>query len=147
MISYEELLRIFWQSHDASSDPYSRQYMSAVFPMTDEQEETAQRVKKELEEQAGYVLQTAIIPLDKFYMAEEYHQKYYLQARSNFMLVFREFYPSAEDWINSTAAARVNGYWSGYGKYSRLMEEKELLNLPEELFLELEDHVRRLSSE
>jgi len=145
VITYEELLRIFWQSHDASSDPYSRQYMSAVFPMNKDQEAVVEKVKSELEKKAGYAFQTAVIPLEKFYLAEEYHQKYYMQARTGFLQYFQTFYPDAQGWINSTAATRVNGYWAGYGSKSQLMEEKDRLGLPDELFTELEDHVSRLS--
>ncbi len=145
VITYEELLRIFWQSHDASSDPYSRQYMSAVFPMNRDQEAIVEKVKSELEKKAGYTFQTAIIPLDKFYLAEEYHQKYYMQARAHFLQHYQTFYPEVQGWINSTAATRVNAYWAGYGSKSQLMEEKAQLGLPDDLFLELEDHVKRLS--
>ena len=147
VITYEELLTYFWGAHDSSEFPTSQQYMSAVFPMNKDQEATVEKVKSELEKQAGYTFQTAVIPLEKFYLAEEYHQKYYMQARAHFLAYYQTFYPDAQGWINSTAATRVNAYWAGYGSKSQLMEEKAQLGLPDDLFLELEDHVNRLSDD
>ena len=60
---------------------------------------------------------------------EAYHQKYRLQQRPELMKEFSAIYPSFEDFINSTAAARVNGYVSGYGECEALQEELNLFGL------------------
>ena len=60
-------------------------------------------------------IQTEILPAGKFYLAEDYHQKYQLRQRRQLMIEFKAFYSRDIDFVNSTAAARVNGYVGGYG--------------------------------
>jgi len=56
-------------------------------------------------------------------MAENYHQKYRLQQSPTFMKEFTALYPDPTDFVNSTAAARVNGYLGGYGTLADLQTE------------------------
>lgn len=72
---------------------------------------------------------TNIISFFKFYPAEDYHQKYYLQNVPALMDEFKEFYPYFQDLVDSTAAARVNGYIGGYGDADSLSREIESLGL------------------
>ena len=66
---------------------------------------------------------TEILPFTKFYLAEDYHQKYRLRSERDLMMEFSAMYSSTEDFVNSTAAARVNGYLDGYGTLEDLMDE------------------------
>ncbi len=57
---------------------------------------------------------TAIERLDRFWIAEDYHQKYVLQASA----AGRELhvlYPRMKDFTDSTAAARLNAWLAGHG--------------------------------
>jgi len=72
------------------------------------------------------------VPFSRFYVAEAYHQKYGLRGDREFMREFRSIYPSDEALMNSTAAARVNGYLSGYGTAAALQEEINSLGLSPE---------------
>jgi peptide-methionine (S)-S-oxide reductase len=60
------------------------------------------------------ILKTSLI------LAEDYHQKYHLRQQRNLMQEFKGIYPQNDDFVNSTAAARVNGYLGGYGSPQEL---------------------------
>lgn len=77
-ISYEELLEVFWASHRPTVPPASRQYASIIFTHGEEQRRLAEASKARLEAAVGR-LYTDIVPLERFYLAEDYHQKYYLR--------------------------------------------------------------------
>lgn len=77
VISYRELLAEFWASHRPTRPPRSRQYASIIFYADEDQYAIAQASKRAAEERLGTALYTDIVPLERFYPAEEYHQKYY----------------------------------------------------------------------
>ena len=83
-LSYEKLLDVFWHTHDPTTlnrqgNDIGTQYRSAIFYHDEEQKQVAERSKKEIEESHVYKdpIVTEIIPLIKFYLAEDYHKKYY----------------------------------------------------------------------
>ena len=77
VISYERLLAEFWASHRPTRPSRSRQYASVIFYADEEQRLAAETSKRAMEERLGTTLHTDIVPLDRFYLAEEYHQHYY----------------------------------------------------------------------
>lgn len=123
LIAYEELLDIFWQSHNPSSPAWSTQYKHAVFCHNDGQKELALVSKERLEERLNRKILTEIIPYTGFYRAEDYHQKYKLRHAPELMAEFEKMYPDYGDFVDSTAAARVNGYLYGYGSLENLQAE------------------------
>lgn len=132
VISYEDLLAVFFGSHDCSVSGAKRQYMSVVFFYDADQERLAHEAKEAMETTLGAVVETEILPAGTFYLAEDYHQKHTLQGYESFMREFRVMYPEFSDLIDSTAAARVNGYLSGYGTEEQLRRELDSLGLSEE---------------
>lgn len=84
-VSYEELLRIFWENHDPTQgmrqgNDIGTQYRSAIYTVDESQDAAARRsldaYRQELAK-AGYgPVTTEIKPLDEFYYAEDYHQQY-----------------------------------------------------------------------
>jgi methionine-S-sulfoxide reductase len=114
-ISYSELLDIFWDSHDATRNPFSNQYRSAIFYHSEEQKRLALESKAREEAGAGGKdrIKTEIISATGFYLAEAYHQKFYLRLQDDIANEFRAIYPDVTDFINSTAVARANGYVHG----------------------------------
>jgi len=85
VISYDDLLRVFWESHDPTQgmrqgNDIGTQYRSAVYTLTEEQAQAAKRSLDEYAKQlrkAGYgSITTEIRALENFYYAEDYHQQY-----------------------------------------------------------------------
>lgn len=132
-ISYAELLEQFWQGHDATTPSWSRQYASLIMYHDERQREEAQESKKAAEKRTGSRLFTEIIAAGSFTRAEEYHQKYRLQGYADFMDMLRQSYPAFRDLVDSTAAARLNGYLDGYGTGGQLRSEIHLLGLSDRL--------------
>ncbi|MGM0603999.1 MAG: peptide-methionine (S)-S-oxide reductase MsrA, partial [Bacillota bacterium] len=135
-ISYRELVEFFFASHNPYGRSYSRQYASILFYQNKEELQTAQSVKKELEDKSGLEIKTQLKKYEKFYLAENYHQKYNLQQHREYKEYFLANY-SMEEFINSTAAARVNGYLADKGTKQQLMEEISSFGLSEELSIRL----------
>ena len=128
-ISYQELLDVFWKSHYTTVPVTSRQYMSVIFYHNEEQKRLVLESKERLEAELKSEVYTEILPASEFYIAKDYHQKYYLQNTTFLMKEFKAMYPNLNDFVNSTAAARVNGYIAGYGTSANLLEELDSLGL------------------
>ena len=84
VISYRELLEVFFTIHDPTTlnrqgADVGTQYRSAIFYHSPEQKATAEQVmhKLELENIWGKPIVTEITPLSLFYPAEDYHQEYF----------------------------------------------------------------------
>lgn len=77
-------------------------------------------------------IMTEILSATDFYRAEAYHQKYRLRQDRELMKEFNTMYPADADFVNSTAAARINGYLDGYGTTESLQEELDGLGLSSE---------------
>jgi len=82
----------------------------------------------------------------EFFLAEHYHQKYYLRQDRVLDEEFRGMYSSKSDFLNSTAASRVNGYLGGCGTLSDLKEEIDQLGLSEASRIRLQSTVPRLAA-
>ena len=130
-ISYQKLLEVFWDSHDPTLPPWSRQYMSIVFYHNEEQRDLAVSSKQSHEMKLGRKIVTEIISFSQFYLAEDYHQKYYLSKEPALMKELGTIYPNIEDFMSSTSVARVNGYLGGYGTLETLKRELNMLGLSE----------------
>ncbi len=130
-ISYNQLLDIFWASHQPTSRNWSRQYMNAVFYHDGRQHEVALASKTRMEEQMGRKIKTKVLPLRSFTMAEDYHQKYILKGHRVLQGEVARVYPKHTDFVASTAVARLNGYADGHGTREQLQLEIDMLGLSE----------------
>lgn len=84
VISFKDLLEVFWQTHDPTTlnrqgNDVGTQYRSVVFYHNDEQRKLAEDYKKRLDESGAFddPIVTEISKFDKFYVAEDYHQNYF----------------------------------------------------------------------
>ena len=101
----------------------------AIFYHNQEQEKLAMESRESVAVRTDGKVHTEILPYSEFYLAEPYHQKYQLQLNRNLMREFKAIYSGDEDFVNSTAAARVNGYLGGHGSLSQLQAELSGLGL------------------
>ena len=131
-ITYERLLDMFWAGHDPTSRSWSRQYKAVIFYHGEEQRNQALATRDRLAERLGAKIHTEILPNQGFYLAEAYHQKYRLRSVRDIMAEFSAMYPVDEDFVDSTAAARVNGYLGGYGSPEALKSDVGELGLSPE---------------
>ncbi len=83
-ISFEELLSVFWETHDPTTlnrqgNDVGTQYRSGIFYHNDEQKRLAEKYKGELDKSGAFPnpIVTEITPVAKFYSAEQYHQQYF----------------------------------------------------------------------
>jgi len=84
-ISYQQLLEVFWQSHnptqgDRQGNDVGTQYRSGIYAFSDEQLLLAKQSQEHFQQvltEAGFGgITTEIIPAPEFYFAEDYHQQY-----------------------------------------------------------------------
>ncbi len=85
-ISYDELLEVFWKSHDPTTlnrqgADVGTQYRSVIFYHSDEQKEIATKYKAELNKTKTFdnPVVTVIEKAKPFYVAENYHQDYFIK--------------------------------------------------------------------
>jgi hypothetical protein len=129
VISYEELLEIFWEAHNPTTPSFSRQYRSAIFPADEPQRRAAEASKRREEARRGRPIATAIETGRSFTPAEAYHQKYSLRADGLLLGEITSMYPREEDFVGSTAAARINGYLGANGTLEELKREIDSFGL------------------
>jgi peptide-methionine (S)-S-oxide reductase len=129
VISYGELLDVFWGSHDTRERPWKRQYMSVIFTRNEEQRDLAIRARSREAARGKGKIYTEIRPATRFHQAEEYHQKYMLRGNTELMKECEAMYPSFRDFLASTAVTRVNGYVAGNGTCDSLRRELDGLGL------------------
>ncbi len=120
--------------------------MSAIFYHTEKQRQLAEMTKKRFEAAVNGTAYTEIQAAETFYPAEDYHQKYLLQQSPNLMREINAMYPHIGGVINSTAAARLNGYAGGYGSPELLQNELDSYGLSSGGRQALEKTVQRFTS-
>jgi len=133
VVNYEEMLQLFFKFHDATapSPGCSRQYMSAIFCHGEEQLQLAKKSAQKAEQELRKKVQTEISPAKPFYNAEDYHQKYILQKHTELMEMLQ--LKRGPKLIESSVAARINGYIGGYGTKAAFEAETGHLNLDSEV--------------
>ncbi|MCK5208148.1 MAG: peptide-methionine (S)-S-oxide reductase MsrA [Cyclobacteriaceae bacterium] len=84
IVSFEELLEVFWQTHDPTTlnrqgNDVGTQYRSAVFYHNDQQKALAEKYKEKLDESGAFKdpIVTEIKAYKSMYVAEDYHQNYF----------------------------------------------------------------------
>ncbi|MFT5490037.1 MAG: methionine-S-sulfoxide reductase [Limisphaerales bacterium] len=136
VLSYETLLDRFWTQHRCQSNAHSRQYLHAVFSRSASQEAAAQQsllahaAKLDIAPEA---VATRILPIDRFTLAERYHQKYRIRGRGEVRRFLEETYPEVKSFADSTVAMRINAViGSGTDRdWGKLLDELAQYGLPQ----------------
>lgn len=109
VISYEQLLEVFWHVHDPTTlnrqgADIGTQYRSVIFYHNDNQKLTAENSKKKTEESGLWSdpIVTEISPYTEFYKAEDYHQDYYNNNRE-------------KSYCSYVIAPKVSKFYKEYG--------------------------------
>jgi peptide-methionine (S)-S-oxide reductase len=83
-VSYRDILEVYFTIHDPTTlnrqgADVGTQYRSVIFYHTEEQKRTAEEVISEIESEGIWnsPIVTEVVPLDEFYVAEDYHQNYF----------------------------------------------------------------------
>ena len=86
VVSYNDLLDVFWRMHDPTTlnrqgPDTGTQYRSVIFYSNDEQRKAALASKEKMDNSGKYKgkIVTEIVPTRDFYLAEDYHQQYYMK--------------------------------------------------------------------
>ncbi len=89
-ISFDELLEVFWETHDPTTlnrqgADVGTQYRSGIYYLNAEQKEKAEKYKAELDKSGAFdnPIVTEIKPFSVFYAAENYHQEYFENNENN----------------------------------------------------------------
>ena len=84
VISYEELIEVFWNTHDPTTlnrqgNDAGTQYRSVIFYHNENQKNITEKYKMQLDNSGAYSgpIVTEIVPAELFYPAEDYHQNYF----------------------------------------------------------------------
>ena len=86
VITYEDLLKVYWRNIDPTAlnyqfNDYGSQYRTEIFYLNEEQKNSAIRSKEDLEASGKFIdpVVTAVSKAEEFYIAEEYHQDFYMK--------------------------------------------------------------------
>ena len=112
-ITYERLLEVFWAVHDPTAGAWSRQYANILFVADAGQEKAARESLGRVAARLGTEVTTGIRTLDRFWPAEDYHQKYALRGDRTLLAPVLRLFPDATDFRESPVAAKMNALAAG----------------------------------
>ena len=132
-ISYRTLLDVFWGRQNPTKPNGKRQYMNAAFYHSEAQKQQLEETRAEIAKGYATPITTQILPAGEFTRAEDYHQKFNMRGYQAIMDGLFERYPNFDDLVDSTEAARLNGFFGGNGEREKIEAEMEALGLPEKV--------------
>ena len=131
-ITYRKLLEVFWANHSPTRRSWSRQYRSALFVADAEEERAAHESRDAFAKGHGGAAFTDIEPAVRFWPAEDYHQKYYLQRDAKLWQDVVALFPDEDTAVRSPLAARLNAWAGDYTSADEVAAELKSMELPDE---------------
>ncbi len=129
VFSFDKLAELFCRRHGPRAKAHKQQYMWALWYHNDEQADAIHAARRRVVRETGAKMDMHIAAALPFYRAEDRHQKYRLQ-HSPLMTYFRTMYPDFQDFVDSTAATRINGLVSCKGDASLFKDELADYGIP-----------------
>ncbi len=123
VLSFDALLKYFWRAHNPLHPGSYVQYKAILWTHGDEQKKAALASRDALAKTLGAEVKTEIAPFTKFYVAEDYHQKYRLRQVKRLTSALLKKVGNEAALRDSTLAAKLNGYLSGYGSLTQLKHD------------------------
>ncbi|QAY67260.1 peptide-methionine (S)-S-oxide reductase MsrA [Paenibacillus protaetiae] len=126
-IPLAKLLKLFWDSHNpVNINGYKgRQYQSLLLYRNEAQLAEALMVLEQLSAGGKLKPETEIRLYDRFFIAEDRHQKYDVKRYPHAVELLERLYPPGQRWEHGTLAARLNGLAKGYTSLQRVIAEME----------------------
>lgn len=122
-ISYEALVNLFFESHNATSKPYYQRVKSLLFYRNEVEMKSAQKIieqQKQIAVQKGLLVYTELKPYEVFYLAEPEHQLKALKAEVSLYSELVEMFGDENNLQNSILASKLNGFLYGFGSKSEI---------------------------
>ncbi len=123
MTSFEKLLDVFWEEHNPCGPAWSTQYKAILFYNDDAEKKIAEASAQKVSKKKRRPVTTELKKLERFYFAEDYHQKYSLRRNRALYENIRTMFDSERAFSESTVATKVNAYLDGHIGYSTLQKE------------------------
>jgi peptide-methionine (S)-S-oxide reductase len=131
-VSYEDLLDVFWDSHTPTGASWGTQYRSLILVHDDAQRDAVVASRAVHQEKLGRKITTAVETYRSFTRAEDYHQKFTLRQWKKISGELTATLRTERAFVDSTAAARLNGYLAGQGDLAQLERDLPALGLSKE---------------
>jgi len=108
LLSYEELVREFFNQIGSPYSNCSGQYKNAIWYHDEAQGKIVKKIRAEFEKSADKKVKVCIEAAGTFYYAEDYHQKYYLRYQADLMQFFEGW--GSQRFTDSPLASLLNAY-------------------------------------
>ncbi|MFP3953551.1 MAG: peptide-methionine (S)-S-oxide reductase MsrA [Candidatus Acetothermia bacterium] len=136
-VTFVDLVDIFWAYHNPTSRSHSAQYANVLYYHDTEQKKIAEESKRRIEGELDKKVHTQVKEMGRFYPAEDYHQKHRLRGSGVFFDELNSIYSNPDNFRDSTAAARLNGFLAGNGSSDYVKEIIDELGLSDQAREEL----------
>jgi len=120
LISYADLVELYFVFYDASMRPISQRVKPVIYYRTDEEYTMATKIKQVIEAQSEDGIFAVIEPFEIFYLAEAKHQLSYLKQETSLYGEISQIFENDDQLILSILASKLNGFIPGYGNPEEL---------------------------
>jgi len=122
IVSYADLLDVFWHNHSPSTQAYSKQYRSIAFYNSEKQQDIAEKYIENKETEEENNIYTEILPIENFTVAEDYHQKYLLKSNDLLYNRVRGIFDNEDEYVKSKLATKLSAYNSGFLSKDKMIQ-------------------------